>query len=477
MAHNLARLAQVTSTAGPVTIDRSDNEGIKKKLESDDQIFPLIALLQTEHGPAGRQDGAGENNQMQSERCAMKIPRFSPRYLIASAVLTFMSAGTCAVAQNVWVDASKGFRIGGDPFAFGSEIKQNVSLGFSGNLLMLTTGGGGNTAAGFAALLNNQIGTQNSAFGSNALASNTKGAMNTVAGSYAMASNTTGTGNTANGMFALRNNTTGVYNTVSGYAGLSGNITGSQNTATGSSALNSNTTGGGNTANGNAALSSNVTGYYNTAIGYAAGPDYKSPNLSYATAIGAGAIVSQSNALVLGGTGVYATNVGIGTATPSNILTIAQGSGVAVSDGWTTYSSRRWKTNIHTLVDALGRVEKLRGVSYDLKANGKHEVGVIAEEVAAVVPEIVTWENNGKNAKSVDYTRLTALLIEATKEQQVLIKAQQGILKVQQMQISKLASQVRAVQAVLDANPRTSLAIKKSVLHSSDSKNVFSTHD
>jgi hypothetical protein len=43
-------------------------------------------------------------------------------------------------------------------------------------------------------------------------------------------------------------------------------------------------------------------------------------------------------------------------------------------------------------------------------------VGVIAEEVSEVVPEIVTYEDNGKDARSVDYTRLTALLIEATKD-------------------------------------------------------------
>jgi hypothetical protein len=59
-----------------------------------------------------------------------------------------------------------------------------------------------------------------------------------------------------------------------------------------------------------------------------------------------------------------------------------------------------------------------------LRANGKHEVGVIAEEVGAVVPEVVTWDRNGTDAQSVDYSRLTALLIEPTKEQQKLIEQQ-----------------------------------------------------
>ena len=100
----------------------------------------------------------------------------------------------------------------------------------------------------------------------------------------------------------------------------------------------------------------------------------------------------------------------------------------------------RWAGFVRTLHDALATVEQLRGVSYDLKANGKHEVGVIAEEVGGVVPEVVSWDQNGKDAQSVDYGRLTALLIEATKEQQALIREQQEQIKAQQTQLSKLTS-------------------------------------
>jgi hypothetical protein len=141
---------------------------------------------------------------------------------------------------------------------------------------------------------------------------------------------------------------------------------------------------------------------------------------------------------------------------PSNIFTIGPFRGHAVADGWDSYSSRRWKTNIQTLHGALAKVEQLRGVSYDLKTNGKHEVGVIAEEVGAVVPEIVTFEHNGKDARSVDYSRLTVLLIEATKEQQTLIqkqqqqiKAEQAQINVQQAQIAGLTKQVKTIRAAL----------------------------
>jgi len=171
-------------------------------------------------------------------------------------------------------------------------------------------------------------------------------------------------------------------------------------------------------------------------------------------------VVGASNSLVLGGTGQYAVKVGIGTATPSNVLTIAQGAGQPLSDGWATFSSRRWKTNIHTLHDALGKVEQLRGVSYDLKANGQHEVGVIAEEVGAVVPEVVTWEKNGKDAQSVDYGRLTALLIEATKEQQALIREQKEQIRAQEAQIVRLTREVKTIQATLKANGRSGSAVR-----------------
>ena len=85
-------------------------------------------------------------------------------------------------------------------------------------------------------------------------------------------------------------------------------------------------------------------------------------------------------------------------------------------------SSRRWKANIQALEGALEKVERLRGVSFDWKASGKHDIGLIAEEVGAVVPEVVAYEENGQDAIGVDYARLTALLIEAVKEQQTQIQ-------------------------------------------------------
>ena len=74
--------------------------------------------------------------------------------------------------------------------------------------------------------------------------------------------------------------------------------------------------------------------------------------------------------------------------------------------------------------------------------------GSDSEEVGAVAPEAVTWDTNGKDAESVDYSRPTALLIEATKEPQKLIRQQQE-------EITRLVSQVKTIQASLKASGRT----------------------
>jgi len=105
---------------------------------------------------------------------------------------------------------------------------------------------------------------------------------------------------------------------------------------------------------------------------------------------------------------------------------VEQGSATdPIADAWPTYSSRRWKTNIKQIEGALDTVEDLRGVSFDWKAGGKPDIGLIAEEVVQVVPEVVALEENGQDAKSVDYARLTAVLIEAIKEQQTELEKQQ----------------------------------------------------
>lgn len=79
-------------------------------------------------------------------------------------------------------------------------------------------------------------------------------------------------------------------------------------------------------------------------------------------------------------------------------------------------SSKRLKTNVASLSGALAAVQNLRGVSFDWKRDGQHDIGLIAEEVAEVLPEVVEMQDG--EAQGVNYGRLTAVLIEAVKEQQ-----------------------------------------------------------
>jgi hypothetical protein len=115
--------------------------------------------------------------------------------------------------------------------------------------------------------------------------------------------------------------------------------------------------------------------------------------------------------------GSSASQVGIGTYFPSRILTVVQHSSTdPIADAWTSYSSRRWKENIAPLEHALEKVCLLQGVSFDWKDTKKHDIGMIAEDVGAVLPELVVFEENKTDAQSIDYARLTSVLVEAIKE-------------------------------------------------------------
>ena len=80
----------------------------------------------------------------------------------------------------------------------------------------------------------------------------------------------------------------------------------------------------------------------------------------------------------------------------------------------TAFSDERLKDNIETLEDGLDKVEQLRGVTYT--RDGRENIGVIAQEVEKILPEIVLTADDEMGTKSVDYSRITAVLIEAIKE-------------------------------------------------------------
>jgi hypothetical protein len=114
----------------------------------------------------------------------------------------------------------------------------------------------------------------------------------------------------------------------------------------------------------------------------------------------------------------FAGNVLVGTNTDDGTNKLQVLGTVSAADFKST-SDARAKENIETLTDSLDKVTSLRGVSFTLKESGTESIGVIAQEIETVIPEVVSTANNGY--KSVSYGNLVGLLIEAVKEQQYQI--------------------------------------------------------
>jgi hypothetical protein len=101
-------------------------------------------------------------------------------------------------------------------------------------------------------------------------------------------------------------------------------------------------------------------------------------------------------------------------------------------------SDARLKTNVTTIEDALDKILKLNPVEFDwlesaphydtYKELGQiHSIGFIAQEVRAVIPQVVDLKDNGYY--SIDYPKLNALLVEGIKEQQVFIEELQKLIE------------------------------------------------
>ncbi|MDX1478982.1 MAG: tail fiber domain-containing protein, partial [Saprospiraceae bacterium] len=213
-----------------------------------------------------------------------------------------------------------------------SNIDGSFNVALGKEALYSNTTANGLVAIGDSALYFNGVGATgleayfNTAVGTGALTHNTTGQSNSAFGNAALKNNTTGLNNTAVGARVMRNNTLGHTNTAVGYYAMEENIDGNANTALGGSAIRSNTSGEGNTGVGRYSLDANTTGNYNTAIGYDA--DVGSGNLSNATAVGANAVVSASNSMVLGN----GVNVGIGLSSPGNRLDVKSAGGAGTAD-------------------------------------------------------------------------------------------------------------------------------------------------
>ena len=265
---------------------------------------------------------------------------------------------------------------------------------------------------------------------------------------------------------------TGSSNTfVGAYAGVN-NAAGGSNSFFGSSAGYSNTTGNGNVIVGYQAGHENLDGSYNTYIGYWAGLNSLGSHNVFLGNV-AGYSLNGSNKLY-----IDSCPSGVNCVTPliygefDNRIVVINGS--LTMSAVLTPSDIRYKKDVEPLTSSLDRVTRLKGVSYSWKTDehpsrgfGKgKQIGLIAQDVEKVVPELVTTDDKGY--KSISYDKLVPVLVEAIKEQNLIVVQQKTaldekskIVDEQQQLLAALAVKLEKLEAeVIKLKNRDITALK-----------------
>ena len=170
-------------------------------------------------------------------------------------------------------------------------------------------------------------------------------------------------------------------------------------------------------------------------------------NISIYTEASGGEINSGIRAYA---TGTETTNYGIyayASGATNNYAGYFNGN-VTVTGTFANPSDSRYKTNIEKIENSLDKIMLINGVRFDWRSDefpdmnfgGETQIGVIAQEVEKVLPELVFTDENGY--KSVSYEKLTPVLIEAIKEQQEEVEA----LKTEN---EKLKNRINAIEELL----------------------------
>ena len=238
--------------------------------------------------------------------------------------------------------------------------------------------------------------------------------------------------------------------------GINDDFTDNANVFIGNSSGRYNTSGYHNVGLGNHANQDNTTGYGNVALGYGAGfTNAGSENIFLGYRAGyneAGSnklYIENSNAtspLIYGEFDNDRVVINGNDTDNSNNRTLFVNGSIGATSAFNNDSDRRLKTDIQTIPNALNKVLEMRGVTYQWK-DGREtgdRMGFIAQEVEPILPEVV---DNKNDHYTMQYAPITAVLIEAVKEQQSQIeelKSENEQLKIQLKKINQLEAKLEA---------------------------------
>jgi hypothetical protein len=207
------------------------------------------------------------------------------------------------------------------------------------------------------------------------------------------------------GQWIVANNTTGSYTTT--IASLGGGTT----TAIGQGSITliaSDGTNirqvGGNNIVGNLSVSGNIT----SGGSITAGSSISTTSSVSVGSTSQGTISADNSYLYLKGPAIQFQN-----SSSTSIGTVDSSGNLVMSGNVTAYSDANLKTEVTTIQNALSLVDRMRGVKYTRIDSGRRGIGVIAQEMQEVVPEVV---HDTHGTLSVAYGNLVGILIEAIKE-------------------------------------------------------------
>lgn len=203
-----------------------------------------------------------------------------------------------------------------------------------------------------------------------------------------------------------------------------------------------NTTENGNVAVGYQALDNVTTGSANIALGYLTGSNIEEGHDNIYLGANVGADLDDESSVVRIGTGNHEVFIpGIAAHVGSGTAVVIDADGELLKLG----SSARYKKDIVPLASSkadsmLAKVLKLKPSTYVFRSDSRNckQIGLIAEEVAEVLPELVVVSKEGV-IDSVKYDQLAVVAIKAIQEQQALIEQQKKSIKALEAKISRLS--------------------------------------